>query len=532
MQQRLVVARHRRRGHDRATAGHAGRAHGGLVEANRVDCRRVVRPCRASRRVRCRPVPPAGIPSRRGSASGAQTRSSMTSRKSASPLRRSISSASTQCADSAWYSKRVPGSHSSSQSVKRLIRVTGIGALDRIHRRVRKPGGVQQHLLDGDVLLAVARELRHVVRDRARDVEHAVADQQPDRRRDDRLRRGEEHEARVVGRVAERLEAQQLAVARDRDLARGRCAVGDELGRGVEELVMSADASDSQAGESCMVRSLMATICVTGSAGGIGSGDSRPAGDMTAIASIGVDVRDAEVIADLSTPAGRAAMVDAVDERDATACSTGWSRARGSWARARSSRRSTSSARSRRSKGCGRCCARGTDAECGRDQLELDDASRRAFPTMSSTLLLAGDEPAALAAVDNNKFFAYMAAEARARALGAAARDASRIGSAPGIRLNAIAPGVIETPMTANDLDFIMGMPDVFPVPIGRPGRPEEIADFLAFLLSPDAQLLLRLGAVLRRRKRRGAARPTTSRPRSELSHGRRRTRRSIPTSA
>ncbi len=36
-----------------------------------------------------------------------------------------MSSASTQCAASAWYSKRVPGSHSSRHSVKRFTRVTG-----------------------------------------------------------------------------------------------------------------------------------------------------------------------------------------------------------------------------------------------------------------------------------------------------------------------------------------------------------------------------------------------------------------------
>ena len=55
----------------------------------------------------------------------------------------------------------------------------------------------------------------------------------------------------------------------------------------------------------------MRTIVITGSAGGIGAA-TRARLEKEGHRVIGVDVRDAEVIADLSTPAGRAAMVDAV----------------------------------------------------------------------------------------------------------------------------------------------------------------------------------------------------------------------------
>gem|GEM_PF-6930782 len=56
------------------------------------------------------------------------------------PLTRSIRSASTQCADVAWYSNRLPGSHSSRQVPNRRRRAAGsppsigpIGALGNPH---------------------------------------------------------------------------------------------------------------------------------------------------------------------------------------------------------------------------------------------------------------------------------------------------------------------------------------------------------------------------------------------------------------
>jgi NAD(P)-dependent dehydrogenase (short-subunit alcohol dehydrogenase family) len=61
-----------------------------------------------------------------------------------------------------------------------------------------------------------------------------------------------------------------------------------------------------------------------------------------------------------------------------------------------------------------------------------------------------------------------------------------------GIRLNAIAPGLIDTPMTAAvRRDAEVGpLLDQLPIPMGRAGRPEEVAEVIAFLLAPESSLL------------------------------------------
>ena len=86
------------------------------------------------------------------------------SRKSR-PDARSISSASTQCAEVGWYSKRDPGSQLHRHAAEACEPRVTVVPLQGNERRVREPGRVQHHLLDGDDVFAVRTELRDVLGD-------------------------------------------------------------------------------------------------------------------------------------------------------------------------------------------------------------------------------------------------------------------------------------------------------------------------------------------------------------------------------
>jgi NAD(P)-dependent dehydrogenase (short-subunit alcohol dehydrogenase family) len=233
------------------------------------------------------------------------------------------------------------------------------------------------------------------------------------------------------------------------------------------------------------------TVVVTGSASGMGAATrARLEADGQRV--IGVDLRDADVVADLSTPEGRDAAIAGVVELAGGALDglVTWAGIAGL-----------------------------SDTPAGLlvsvnffGTVRLLDGLR--------PLLAAGDRPAAVAVssnsttcmpgvpmdvaercLDDDEEGARAAAEAAgpittyAATKVAVARWARRHATGEGwagagITLNVVAPGAIETPMLdATRSDPMIGaFVDEYPIPLGRKGTAEELAGLVAFLLGPEAR--------------------------------------------
>ncbi len=240
----------------------------------------------------------------------------------------------------------------------------------------------------------------------------------------------------------------------------------------------------------------MQLIAVTGSASGIGAAiRARLHHDGADV--IGIDLRGADVVADLSTTAGRHAAIAGIE------------RAAGN-----------------RLDGLVACAGLGphvTDhpaiasvnyfgAQVLLDRLRplLARAPQPAAVAISSNsttipgaesplvdLCLAGDEPAARALATTLPGQTVYAGSKLALT-----RWLRRVAPTPewagaGIRLNAVAAGPVQTPLLQGGLDHPIFGPAIrgFPVPTGGPGTPADVAAAVAFLLGPEARYIC--GSVL-----------------------------------
>ncbi|MEY9933015.1 NAD(P)-dependent dehydrogenase (short-subunit alcohol dehydrogenase family) [Catenulispora sp. GP43] len=118
------------------------------------------------------------------------------------------------------------------------------------------------------------------------------------------------------------------------------------------------------------------------------------------------------------------------------------------------------------------------------------------WPAEVAEACLAGDEAGAGALADTHgELAAVQAYPATKAALAWYARTRAADWMADGIRLNAVAPGMIDTPMThAGRTDELTaaGMAAFEKtIPAGRAGRPEEVAAAVAFLLSEQASFMV-----------------------------------------
>jgi len=229
----------------------------------------------------------------------------------------------------------------------------------------------------------------------------------------------------------------------------------------------------------------VATCAVTGSASGIGAAIRRRL-EAEGVRVIGVDLRDAEVCADLATPDGRAAAVAQVREL----------------AGGRLDRLVLSAGVGAHVRPPARVAAVNyfgavavLDGLFGSLQRGESPAALAVSSNSAALVplddhpyvkaLLAGDEAAACAAADGS-VIAYIGAKS---ALSRAVRRRAAEWGRAGVRLNAVAPGPVKTPLLAGDMADPVTGPAIgkLVIPLGRMGEPEEVAELAAFLLGPKA---------------------------------------------
>ncbi len=235
---------------------------------------------------------------------------------------------------------------------------------------------------------------------------------------------------------------------------------------------------------------MSSTILVTGSASGIGQA-TKARLEAGGCRVIGVDLHQADIETDLSKPEGRQAMTEAAfglapEGLDGVVAGAGISRPDlpaetlavnyfGAVATLESLRPLL--ARSARPRAVAICSTAAL--------LPCDDVAVAAC--------LAGDEPRALAEIRARPMSAYMTSK-RALSLWLRRTAASKAWAGAGILMNGVAPGVVETAMTApllDDPEMVKLIAQSNPMAVDGFAKPDEIAELVSFLLAFEGHYLL-----------------------------------------